>query len=315
MENSAPRADVHVIILNWNGIADTIDCIRSIEEQEDVRLDITVVDNGSKDNSVKTIREKFSLVQIIENGTNLGFAGGMNVGIRYALSAGAERLFLLNNDTLADKGMMRGLIDEMKGNVGIVAPAIFFENQPGVIWSIGGRIHPLFLELLIPHGRTTTIPSVPLERDFVTGCAMLIHSSVFKQVGFFDESFSPAYYEDLDFCLRVRQRKIRIIVTPTSHLLHKVSQASGGETSPFVYYLMARNGAYYFRKHMHCWQMPFIFLYRLLSAIKTSFRLIFKKNLDALVAYWTGLYDGWLRLKKKNDNQYTSFYRSIEDRS
>lgn len=299
---------VYVIILNWNGMKDTVACINSLVFQEDIVLEIVIVDNGSTDHSVNKIRELFPQVHVIENGKNLGFSGGMNVGIQSALSANGKYILVLNNDTIADKGMVRGLLDELTDDVGITAPVIFYEKQPDKIWSVGGNIHPLFLELLHPHGAATSLPSAPLDRDFVTGCAMLVRSDVFHAVGMFDERFSPAYYEDLDFSLRVRKAGFRIVVVPATRLLHKVSQASGGERSPFVMYLKARNSAYYFRKHMQYWQIPFIFLYRFLSAIKISFRLIIEKKWDALAANWAGLFDGWIRMQKKINNSYLSFY-------
>ena len=300
---------MHVVILNWNGAEDTIECLDSLLVQSNVSLECIVVDNCSSDDSVRRIRERFPLVHMIENKENLGFPAGMNVGIRFALSHGAKYVLLLNNDTIAMPGMLLNLLSSVSHGVGFVAPAIFYAQQPSEIWSVGGKIHPIFLEMAATTRSTPVLPSRPVERDFVAGCAMLVQAEIFQEVGLLDERFFPGYYEDLDFCLRIRRRGYRIQIIPQAHLLHKVSRASGGQYSSRVYFLMARNSAYYFRKHMRLWQSPFIIFYRLLSALKTSVRLIWKHDFQSLSAYWIGFVNGWTNLLAKRSEKFIAYYK------
>ena len=93
---------ISVVILNWNGMRDTIPCLESLDH-----ADVIVVDNGSTDDSVKAIKEKFPRVVVIETGINLGYAGGNNVGIEYALKSGADLVLLLNNDTVVDPKLLQ----------------------------------------------------------------------------------------------------------------------------------------------------------------------------------------------------------------
>jgi GT2 family glycosyltransferase len=303
--------EVWVIILNWNGIRDTLECLDSLTAQDGVSLQCIVVDNGSRDNSVQQIRARFPQVHILENERNLGFPGGNNAGIRYALERNAKFILILNNDTIVKSGMIRALFDHLTPEIGAAAPAIFYASQPDLIWSIGGMIHPLLLEIAkIPSDRTA-LPPGPVERDFITGCAMLVRAEVLRQVGLFDESFFPGYYEDLDLSLRIRRGGYRMLLVPQAHLLHKVSQASGGQFSPRVFFLMARNSGFYFRKHMRLWQAPFVLGYRFLSAVKTTVRLAYQKNWPCLKAYWTGLACGWTGAALKSGEQYLSHYRQI----
>jgi GT2 family glycosyltransferase len=300
--------DIYVVILNWNGAEDTIECLDSLLSQKGVNLGYIVIDNCSWDDSIQKIQARFPNITIIKTERNLGYPGGMNVGIRLALEKGAKKIFIVNNDTIAQPGMMSSLLAQLKGDIAVVAPAIFYADQPEQLWSLGGKINPVLLELIKPHSKDNRLPKVPEERDFFTGCAMLLRSDIFEKIGFFDEKFFPGYYEDLDFCLRIKRQQYKMLLVPQAHLLHKISRASGGKHSPRVYYLMARNSGYYFRKHMRLWQAPFILTFRLISAIKTSLLLIFTKRKMSLLSYWGGLIRGWSGKFPGFDNRYVSYY-------
>jgi GT2 family glycosyltransferase len=123
-ENHAPK--VGVVVLNWNGKEDTLACLESLASVTYPAFEIYVVDNGYSDGSVPVVRSRFPNSTVIENGRNLGFAGGNNVGIRYALERGADYVLILNNDTL----VAPDLLDRMMGaalresDVGVVGAKI-----------------------------------------------------------------------------------------------------------------------------------------------------------------------------------------------
>ncbi|NMC14337.1 MAG: glycosyltransferase family 2 protein [Chloroflexi bacterium] len=287
------KNQLYIVILNWNQLKDTTECIESIQKQTYKDFHVVLVDNGSSDNSIPVIREKFPWIEIIENKKNLGFQGGMNIGIRYALSNKAEFILLLNNDIVADPEMIQHLLEDFPDEAGVVSPVMYYYSNPMKVWSFGGKINPWLLEILKFPREKIILANQLIERDFVPACAWLLKKTVVEKVGLFDESFFPAYYEDLDFCLRIRRGGFKIYINPKAKLWHKVSASSGGECNPFERYHMARNSGYYFRKNMKIWQAPIIILYRIGSALIGTIRLIYNHQIAILKVYWKGLIDGW----------------------
>ncbi len=225
-------AQIHVVILSWNRREDTLACIGSLLQSSYAPLRVMVCDNGSTDNTPAVVRATFPEVEVRSLGQNLGFAAGMNVGIRHALAAGAEQILILNNDTLVAPSMIEQLAAHVATDVGIVAPLILYASQPDLIWSAGGKCSRWTLEqthALRGQRDHAHWPAI-LERDFVPGCAMLLSRSVLESVGLFDERFFM-YYEDSDFCLRVRQAGFRILLAPGARMWHKVAASSGGADS------------------------------------------------------------------------------------
>jgi len=113
-----------------------------------------------------------------------------------------------------------------------------------------------------------------------------------EQIGLFDTGFQPAYYEDVDLCLRARHAGYRLLLVPQAKLWHKVASTSGGAGSPQERYLMARHSVRYFRKHVRGWRWLVVVPYRLGSALKTTWRLARQRRFDSIRAYWRGLRDG-----------------------
>ena len=289
----AHRADVHIVVLNWNRCDDTLSCLASLSQSTYSHMHTWLVDQGSDDGSVEAVRRRFPDVEIVQTGGNTGFARGMNAGIRHALEAGAERILLLNNDTIASPTMLDRLVAQISPDVGIAGPAIFYADCPHQIWSAGGGVNRALCETTGNHSRGLPLPASATERAFLSGCAMLIPRQVFEQVGLFDERFFM-YYEDLDLCLRIGSAGYRLLLVPDAHLWHRVSQSSGGPNTPAERYHMARSSGIFFRKHMHGWRTPLILPYRSLSAARWTGRLARLGNWRALAAYWRGLCHGWL---------------------
>ncbi len=285
---------IFVITVTWNGIQDTCECLDSLFLQDDVLLNIVVVDNGSTDDAILILRKKYPQVNVIRSESNLGFAGGFNLGIRYAITLGAEYLLIINNDTISNSSMCKNLLLAMENEeVAVTSPVIYYAQDPKRIWSAGGFIHPLLLEPRNSHNRRRELSDDPKKRTFLSGCCMLIKREVFEKVGLFDERFF-VYYEDLDFCLRIAQNKFIMMIVPSAKLLHKVSLSSGGEFSPNERYYMAYSSCLYFRKHLSLRTMPIIVPYRVGSAILWTFRLIMKGKWKSLLEYWRGIWRGVL---------------------
>jgi GT2 family glycosyltransferase len=278
------------VTVDYNGHEDTLACVDSLLKSRGGELSIVVVDNGS-DEPLR-LAQASPPINLIRLATNLGFAGGFNVGIRQAMNMGAEAVLILNNDTLLAEDMIARLAEELRPGVGIVAPRIYYGHDPHRIWSDGFKLWPLTLDLR--SGRRgqldSTVPPAPIRVvDYVAGCAMLIDRSVLDSIGLFDERFF-AYYEDLDYCLRARQARFSILTVTTAHLWHKVAGATGLQ-SPHRRYLIAYGSIRFFAKHAG-WRWPFVVIVRLVSWSKTLLTFAAARRADLMAAHLHGIRDG-----------------------
>jgi GT2 family glycosyltransferase len=283
------------ITLNWNRRDDTLKCLESLVKSDFPNFRILVVDNGSEDGSPEAIKEHYPSVEQIINRKNLGFAGGFNQGFKFALNAGAEYILIVNNDTIVAPDMLNLLFNAiLPEQVGVVSPIILYANKPNKIWSAGAGRNPWTLELTENHGRGQTFSEIT-ERDFLSGCGMLIRRVVLENVGFFDERFFM-YYEDSDFALRVRQAGYKMLLVPQARMWHSVSQSSDGTDSPNERYWMGKSSVLFFRKHIHGWRRLLIFPLRLGSIFKNTLHLLRRKKLSSARAYLWGSWEGiWFR--------------------
>jgi len=289
IEKSSPL--IVFIILNWNSAEDTKNCVNSLVSQIKNNQKIVVVDNGSTDDSISQLIKAFPWIYIIQNESNLGFQGGMNIGIRYAIENDYEFVMLLNSDTIASPNMLEILVGLFPKDAAIISPGIYYMDDQNRLCSTGGKISPVFLETI--NKEHIKNPNIVLKMEFLPSHAWLIRTSIFKAVGLLDESFFPLYYDDLDYCLRLKKRGYNLYLIPSAKIYHNVSASMGGKNSPKERYYMARNSGFYFRKNMSTWQAPLIFIYRLGSAVLWSFRLMKGHNPQALKSYWKGFKEGW----------------------
>jgi GT2 family glycosyltransferase len=235
---------VDIIVLNWNGFRDTLECLDSLKNLSYPTYRVIVVDNASTDGSQALIRDQFPEVTLIENSENLGFTGGNNVGMRRALMDGSDYVLLLNNDTELAPDFLRFLVEasESDSKIGIAGPIIYYYDHPQIIWSAGGAINRR-------KGQTWMVGLNENDQgqfghayrdvDFVTGCAMLVKMRVLKRVGFLDERFF-AYYEEVEWCERIDRAGFKIVHVPQAKVWHKIS-IENRESSPLVHYYMTRN--------------------------------------------------------------------------
>lgn len=284
---------IYAVTVNWNKPDDSQLCLESLFKQDLPNLKVLFVDNGSNDGSVSMVRNQFPQAEVLALPQNLGFAGGYNRGIRAAIDNGADFVFILNNDATVQKDTLQILLAYFKEDVGILSPLVFYASPPDRIWSAGGRINRWNLEkddYWTRRQEPDTWPEV-IEQDFVTGCAMLFSRKALEQVGVFDENYRM-YYEDIDLCYRLRRHGFRILLVPAARAWHKVATSSGGQNTPNERYWMARSSVIYFRKHMRGIQKLIIPVYRFLSAMLTTLRLLARGRLSSLTAYWRGLFHG-----------------------
>jgi GT2 family glycosyltransferase len=245
--------NVMIVILNWNRLRDTAECLGSVSGIDYPNFGIVVVDNGSDDGSAAEIRRAFPHVLLIENRENLGFAEGNNVGIRHALKRGADYVWLLNNDTVVDPRALTAMVESAERNrdIGILGSKIRYYDQPQILWFAGATIdweHAISAHI----GRLekdTGQYDREREVDRVTGCSMLIRRKVFEDIGLFDEKFF-LYAEEVDLCVRARKMGYRNYYVPKSVVYHKISASSGENSVPLYAYYNTRNFLYLIRKNI-----------------------------------------------------------------
>jgi len=226
-------AKLGVVILNFNGLKDTVNCLESIRCLETPEVRIIVVDNASTDGSALELTRRFPDITIVRNERNLGFAEGMNRGIVRAFSMGLESVLLLNNDTIVEDNVLKEILDyaDTHPEVSIVGPAVCVMENP----------------------ETTQFPWMssvrgPVETTELSGAALFVRLEVFTKVGLLDPLFFM-YWEEGDFLERCKRNGYRAVYLPTrARVLHRTQATSSGAEGLFNYY-MIRNGFLYTRRH------------------------------------------------------------------
>ncbi|MCH7575393.1 MAG: glycosyltransferase family 2 protein [Candidatus Marinimicrobia bacterium] len=272
---TAPR--LWCVVLSWNGRNDTLACLKSLLLSRYDGLRIVVVDNASTDGSADAVRAAFPDIPLIENSENLRWAGGNNVGIRYAMEQGADYILLLNNDIEVDAEMIARLAQAASElpEAGILAPKIYYAAQPDVIWYAGGGVS-LWRGLFWHDGiREKDVGQFEKARDvdYITGCAMLIRRAVLEQIGELDERFY-LYGEDVDYSLRAKASGYRLRLVPGATMRHKVS-ASLGPTSLRKFLIRTRSNLRLYRKYAPVWSwFTTIPIFAVLDAVRAALLLV-----------------------------------------
>ena len=248
-----PNARVAIVLVNWNGAADTLATLASLDKVVGAEsLRILVVDNGSTDDSVARLRAARPGLEILETGKNLGFAGGNEVGIRKALEAPEiSWVLLLNTDVDVDPGFLAPLVEACEDpEVGAAGPKIFYWDPPDVLWAAGGRLR-VRETVAVELGRGEKDgPRWSRGRDvtYLTTCCLLIPRDVLERVGPLD----PAYFinvDDADWCRRALDAGYRLRYVPESHIWHKVAASTAGSYTPLKTYHTGRSNAVWVRRH------------------------------------------------------------------
>ncbi|KLU73192.1 MAG: hypothetical protein RHS_1005 [Robinsoniella sp. RHS] len=245
MSNKVYNDKVSIILVNYNGNNDTLECVKSLKQIAYTNYEIIVVDNASA--NVDYIKSELNeSVIFLQAEKNLGFAGGNNLGISYALDNGAEYVVLLNNDTTVDKNFISDMVFSSKKNKdnGIVTGKILFHSKPDYIWYAGGEMN--LNKAKIRHFGIRTKDKKIIEEkyvNFATGCLMLIPKNVIETVGYLDDQYFM-YCEDAEFCVRLKKNGYSIIYNSEAVIYHKVSASSGGAGSKLSQYYRTRNELY-----------------------------------------------------------------------
>lgn len=260
MSDTVPGPLVAVILVAYGGRDDTVACIKSIQKSDYPNFRIILIDNDSPDDTSQFVRGTFPDVILVVSEKNLGFAGGNNLGIDKALELNADCIFLLNNDTEIAPDTIRKLVESAgkSEKLGAIGPKIYYFEKKDTIWSAGGIIDFRWSNLYHRGIRKSDSAEYNVKRevDYLTGCALMFPSKIVKEIGKLDESFWM-YYEDADFCMKLKRAGYSIIFEPESQVWHKVSSSTGGNLSLRKMWMKFKSGYVFFQRYS---TSPFWFL-------------------------------------------------------
>lgn len=260
-----------IVIINWNGTEDTIECLESICKYHSFEeTEIFIVDN----NSTKPIEKLFECkkwcqfhISIIENDKNEGFAKANNIGVALALSNNCDYILLLNNDTTIIDDSIANAINSMRDHkFHIVGLVNYYYDQPEKIWQAGWNIdnHNLKHQNLVNNYKGI------IDVDYVPGSSLLTTKDVINSINLFDENYF-AYWEETDFCFRAKKNGYKVGFLNDSKILHKVGRSSNSSVQE---YLFNRNRLYFYQKNFT--NFNFLYPILLMKSIKKILQLLLK---------------------------------------
>ena len=291
------NSKVAVIIVNWKKYDITSSCIESILNSTNSNFKIILVDNESDNKKVKNFKYR-NEIKIIQNKKNEGFSKANNIGIDYALKNNFDYTILINNDTIVEKNLIEVLLKTAQAkNFSVVQPLIL-KYSDKEIWNAGGRINYFFGNFITRKKVGNSLNSSHELTEWLTGCCCLFKTKIFKEIGKLDESFF-AYYEDVDFSLRLKKHGYKIGFTSKTHVYHYESFSSisnnskGGKLSPYIHYLNIRNHILILKKHSDLFNSFGTRLYQIFKIISYSIYFIFRLRFTKLNMVYKGLLDSY----------------------
>lgn len=288
--NTQPK--VSIIILNWNTTAITCDLLRSLKSSLTYsNVEIIIVDNGSEKNPTADFKAELRGIKIILNNQNYGFSAGCNIGMR---EASGDYFLFLNSDTEITTGLIEKLVESFSidPKAGIVSPIIYsYFDQQQIEYAGYNRLHPIT-------GRASAITSSRdklnfngslTETYYAYGAAMMISRKIYEEVGGLCEAYF-AYYEELDWSNRIREKGYKIYCNNEAVVYHKGSMSTTSDT-PFKTFLLTRNRLLYMKRNSFGLRYQLFLAYYLLVATpKHLLTYLFTLEFNNCLAYLKALF-------------------------
>lgn len=321
-EDARGWPEVAVVVLNWNGWQDTIECLESLLKVKNIDFEIVLVDNGSTDDSEKKIENwieshnipkfKFFRPQVQELAIdesrnirigmqrvilfslseNIGFCAGNNLGLKHALANGIPYALILNNDTLVDSKFLSYLVEYAKAHpdAGLIGGQIRYADNPKKIWWMGGSINNwLKFEHFYHNQPADKNIKETFSTYWVSGCMTLIPLVVFSKIGGYDEKLF-IWDEDMDLSLRAAKAGYKLVVVPSSIIYHKISKTLG-ILSPLTYYYSGRNHLFIMRRYLPYLKLIVLFAGYFPYKFLESILLTIKYRNSYYIFYWDMIFD------------------------
>lgn len=272
---------VAVVLVNYNGKDLLTKCIDSLICKTEEDIEIVIVDNGSWDGSMDDIENCYPYIHTIYMGKNMGWGAGCNTGMKVSFENGARYALLLNTDTEIEKGLISELVKYCDDNM-ITIPRIYKdkEDKENSLWYSGGEIDfetACVNQTLFKYDLGDTSRDLPRKVEFATGCCMMISKVVWEKAGGFDEEYF-LYYEDADYCMRLKEQGIEIMYVPKASLWHQVGGTVGEEISDVSLYYTVRNRLFFADKYKRYMKTDGIEILKKILEARAYFTTSFNKK-------------------------------------
>jgi hypothetical protein len=272
------KKSIWVVIPSFNRADDLIATLDSLSKSEVNMGQIVVVDNGSVDDTVAKMEIHYPKVHLVKLESNIGATGGSNAGFDFALAKGADYIIRMDSDIEVDPGFLTPLIKAANSDpkIGIIGPKIYYYDNPDEIWYGGVDAKDSMFNLTdgFQHQKDSPANNHIREVDYAWGASMLITREVLEKTGGFDTDFF-VYYEEMDFCDRVKAMGYKVVFVPESKIWHKVGSEAN---SPWTAYQWNKSKMIFFRKHarnkfLKAYFVVYCYLYAFGDSLLNTFKL------------------------------------------
>lgn len=295
------KLSIAVILVNWKKYNLTSKCIDSLNKSNYKNFKIILVDNEYSEKSLIDLRNKHKELIVFKEKNNLGFAGGNNIGIRYALENDYDYIMLLNNDTEVKENFILPLVERIEKDhfLGAVQPLILNFSNKSIIWNAGGKLNK-FLGLTSTRLNNNKLNSSIVFDDYtdwISGCCILIKSEILTKVGLLDEKFFN-YYEDVDWSLRMKNLGYDLGFVKESIIYHHGSSSSKnkktkeGVISSKIHYFNIRNHILLLKKHKNLFNFFGIVFFQIIKTTSYIFYFLIRFRFNKLIMVLKGLKHG-----------------------
>ncbi|MGI9090885.1 MAG: glycosyltransferase family 2 protein [Gemmatimonadaceae bacterium] len=290
---------VGVILLNWNGTADTLAALESLWQSQPRPRRVVVVDNGSAQESVQALREWVEAhdnawARVLELSTNAGFPGGNNAGLAdVAQDSSIDFFLLLNNDATVAPDFFTEIMDGVAARPdGSLYTSTIYEADRKTLWYAGGTEHRH--RALVLHS-VKKLGGAPADTEFISGCVMLIPRRTYAALGGLAEVYFPLYWEDVEYSFRARAAVGPLVYAPRAVAYHKVgATVGGGDVTPRVAFVQNHHRAMFVRRNFRGSDRAIALGYLLVTKPARFVKEVLKGNAKVGAATLSGALRGML---------------------
>lgn len=271
-----PRKEsVAVIIINWNGLPETIKCVNSVLDLTYPDFQVVVVDNGSSTNEASIFKKIYGRrIHSLRSNQNRGYSAGINYGIRYVLNEIPDTQYFLisNNDVTFRRDFLEGLIEFMEKNpyAGVATGKIMVMGTRDFIFSVGQKWNlRIGFVKNIGFGEEGTEKHLEIHKiDFVPGAAFIVRRSLIERIGLLDEQYF-LYFEEPDYCIRAKKAGYETFLVPQSIAFHRPA-TSTRKVGLFAFYCYEKSHLRFIVKHFNSIYLPVALTLNLTSILISS---------------------------------------------
>ena len=234
---------VSIVFSNFNGGKEPLECLTSINKLNypKNKIEIIVIDNGSKDKSPEKIAGRFPEVNLIKLKKDIGLPGSLNLGINKSTG---KYIFIANDDIVLEKNSITNMVNflEKNTNVGVLGGKVFYKNEPK-------KLSDSACDFNMYKGEIKEGLAKGNKIKWLQSCAIMVPRTIFNKIGLFDDGYYPLYFDDFDFCLRATKSNLKIIYLKDAIFWHGAGKTTRQFSNKKVYYWWYKNKIRFYLKN------------------------------------------------------------------